>query len=439
MGDDIRAYIIFDHHGDTFFSVSEKEGVPLFFIYFISIFYLIFSSVLILPARYLNEMVIVRPEFVVRGDSRLLEKSSTVILNSRQTKTPVGTDLWVIKTVEACREAIEQGRPVIASIGMNTWELVLWAVGEYGGQAIVICPLESGKSIEETIVEIAFDFNLELEKHAWIFIPDEAESGKSRSGKSWWKARDRLAIELASNIVPVGEREGGFLDQLIEDWSGISEKNVDDRFRTKYSGKTNGELKFKVPDSCPIFENWNHLTHWTCRTYRPWPGETASEFYRAIANSGDEYPRSASGTLKRILAEGCLRGSGRHMRGDMPVVAFTSLEPVDALKLMKWRKRYVRPTFEPYGIAIFYRSAIKAGIRMVTYVKNGEETSEIVSLPELTQGYGTGDWLKEKEWRAIGDVDLCAIPEEDVIVLVPSEKEAVEFRKITEFRVIGLE
>ncbi|MCX6644777.1 MAG: hypothetical protein NTY09_00215, partial [bacterium] len=328
---------------------------------------------------------------------------------------------------------------------MNTWELVLWAVVEYGGKAIVICPIDSQNSIEEAIVEIAVNFNLNPTEHTWAFISAKGARGdnKSRSEKFWWKERDRLAIDLAEKIVPVSVRIDGSMKVLIDE-SIITGKIVDYSHQFKYSTDSKGAQKLVVPESCPDFENWYYLTHWTCRTYDPWPGETKSDFYRAIANSRNEYPRSASCTLKRILAENRLRASGNHIRRETPVVAFTSLEPVDALKLMKWRKRYVRPTFEPYGIAIFYRSAMRAGIRMVTYVKNGEgqsgeEKPDTNAPPELLQGYGIGDWPKELEWRSVGDLDLNQIPEEDIVVLVPSEREAEEFRKVTGFKIIGMD
>ena len=381
-------------------------------------------------------MLCSRPEILVRGDSSLLSKSPTVILNSRQSKTPAGSDPWVANTVQAVKSVIDNRSPIITSIGMNTWELVLWASGEYGGRAIILCPRKPDTSIEETIIEISVEYNLIPEEHAWVFIP---VAEKSRSEKSWWLERDRLAVEIAENIFSVSIKGNGNLSELIEIAEKIDGKSIDNRCKVEYKSDSHGKPKLVIPESCPVFENWYHLTHWTCRTYKPWPGESSADFYRAIANSDAEYPRSASQTLKRILSENRIRASGRRIRDGIQVVSFTSLEPVDALKLMKWRKRYVRPTFEPYGIAIFYRSAMQAGIRMVTYVKNGEVQIDSDVAPELSQGYGTGDWPKEQEWRSVGDVDLSKIPEEDVVVLVPSKEEAEEFRKLTRFRVMPLE
>ncbi len=381
-------------------------------------------------------MINASSKIILKGDVSLFKQSPALILNSRQTKTPLGSDEWVRNSVDACKHLIGNGRPLIASIGMNTWELILWSIGEFNGRGIIICPVKSTGSIENSIEKISCDFNLNPDNHTWAFIPVPQNS---RSEKSWWTDRDQLAFEIAGNILPVSIRDGGCLDTLIGKELDKSEKSVDLIFKTGYKPGPKERTKLVVPESCPVFLNWYHLTHWTCRTYKPWPGEKSSDFFRAIVNSRTEYPRSASCTLKRILAENRLRASGSHIRNETPVVALTSLEPCDALKLMKWRKRYVRPTFEPYGIAIFYRPAMKMGIRLVKYSGPDEDRNDADIAPELTQGYGKGDWPKEQEWRSIGDVDLSLVPDEEAIVLVPSKEEVEEFQKLTRFEVRPLE
>ena len=92
--------------------------------------------------HYLHE------NYLLRGEKRLLYQDPVLILNSRQSKTPVGTDPWIRNTIDAVKFAVDSGSPVIASIGMNTWELVLWAVGECDGSAIILCPIKKGESAE---------------------------------------------------------------------------------------------------------------------------------------------------------------------------------------------------------------------------------------------------------------------------------------------------
>jgi hypothetical protein len=258
------------------------------------------------------------------------------------------------------------------------------------------------------------------------------QPARSRSAKAWWDDRDRLAIRLARHVVPVSIRPDGRMEKLFKQ-ELRDDQTVNLRFRTRYRSRSKDAWKLDLPAETASFEDWGYLTHWTRRCYGPWPGETSADYYRAIAASGESYTRSAACTLKRILQEGVIRGSGARIRNGTPVVAFTALDPSGALSLMRWRKRFVRPTFEPYGIAVHSRSASKAGIRPVTYLRSDEKPLE--GMPEMIQGYGTGDWPAEKEWRCVGDVNLADIPDEDVLVLVPSERDADEFRGLTHYRV----
>jgi len=363
------------------------------------------------------------------GNAALLGKEPALLLNSRQSKTPVGSDGWVRNTIEAARDAIHSGFPLVASVGMNTWELVLWAAGEFRGKAIVICPLRPDSSPDASIVSVAVDFALEPEEHAWMFVE---QPPRSRSAKAWWDGRDRLAFRLARHVVPVCIRAGGRMEKLFKQ-ELRDDQTVDLRFRTGYKSRSKEACRMTLPTETANFEDWGYLTHWTRRCYGPWPAETSANYYRAIAACGESYPRSAVCTLKRILQERTIRGSGARIRNGTPVVAFTALDPCGALSLMRWRKRFVRPTFEPYGIAIHSKSAQSAGIRPVTYVKSDEKPQE--GAPEMIQGYGTGDWPAEKEWRSVGEVNLAEIPDEDVLVLVPSERDADEFRGLTRYRV----
>ncbi len=367
------------------------------------------------------------------GNGALLDSEMSVILNSSQSKTPVGADAWVRRTIEASRSNIISGRPIVTSIGMNTWELTLWTVGEHGGNAVVVLPEPSHGSIVDEIGRISIDFNLHPDHHAWVFFQAPKVL---QSTKRWWETRDSITIELARRLIPVSVRTDGRLDGLVSGTSG-RDKVLDNRFRAGYSSRSRKPLKIESPDVCREFHNWSCVTHWTCRCYGPWPGETSADFYRDVVSSGDEYPRLAVATLLRILQERKLRGSGNHMRNGTTAVAFTECEPSEAIKLMKWRKRYVRPTFEPYGIAICKKAALCRGIRPVTYVESGNGAQP--DAPGLLQGYGTGEWQREKEWRAIGEVDLSDFRCEDILVLVPSEPVADQVRKSTEYRVVSLE
>ncbi len=366
-------------------------------------------------------------EATILGDTSILRRELAVILNSRQSKTPVGNDLWVKETLAAVNYALDNKTAIVTSTGMNTWELSLWAVGKARGKAVIICPMHQTIAPSEVVESIARDFQLDPDCHAWVFV---SATGKTRSGKAWWEARDRIAFGIANRIYPVSIRPNGRWDTWLDDLRPDQELIED--FRTRYNPRSTGSLPIECPENCFKTKLWPWLTHWTCRSYGPWPGEISSDFYRAMTLSGHSYSRCAKETLRRILDENLIRGSGKRIRGGTPVVSLTALAPANAMPLMKWRKRFVRPTFEPYGIAIAKDAAEKIGICPVTYTPSSESPPE--AKPVLVQGYGTGDWPAESEWRAVGDIDLTKLPPDDLLVLVPSTEIADEFRKMTSIR-----
>ncbi|HDS29835.1 MAG TPA: hypothetical protein ENN67_02200 [Firmicutes bacterium] len=363
------------------------------------------------------------------GNIDLIGDNPALIMNSRQSKTPVGNDPWIKNTFEAVRYCSENSIPVIASIGMNTWEFTLWAVGETGGNAIVLVPSCDKNNFDEAVKNIVDDFGLEFSSHAWVCL-----GTGSVKGKKWWHDRDRMAIEISRMIFPVSIRNGGYWDKfLLQNQAG---KPIDDNFRLDYESGAKRKFKIASVTKCFPTSDRKYLTHWTSRSYHPWPGEKSADFYSAIYQSRDEYARSAENTLIRILEEGLIRGSGKRIRGGCPVVSFTSLAPDKALELMRWRKRFVRPTFEPFGVAITFETAEKLGIKPVVYVKSDEPVSG--NQPEFQQGYGIGDWRLENEHRAIGDVDLEKIPRDEIAVLVPSVNSAEKIRERFGLKTIAL-
>ena len=126
-------------------------------------------------------------------------------------------------------------------------------------------------------------------------------------------------------------------------------------------------------------------------------------------------------------------------------VAFTALSIGEALGLMRWRQRYVRYTFEPFGLAIRRSALIELGAKQVSYSKI--QVGAIHELP-LLQGTGSKkktsisdkdrifihaagektDWTREKEWRIRGDLSLDTIDSRDMLALVPDEKTGEVFR-----------
>jgi len=374
------------------------------------------------------------PGNAIYGSTKNLDKSAAVVLNSRQTKTPVGDDPWVTNTIAAVNHAAESGFPIIVSVGMNTWEIALYAASQAQCPVVVLISKEKDRSTtDEIAASITRDFNLIPENITWMALQ---KIPGDRSRKGWWRKRDDLALSMADRVYPVSIRPSGNWDEFLES-EDVRSKEIITEFRVDYPKRAKSipifPAKFDIAEVSP----WPYITHWTRRSYTPWPGETSSEFYRDIVNSRGSYARSASAALKRILKEKRIRASTERIRDGGKAVAFTALPPDEAAQLMKWRRRYVRPTFEPYGISISIKAARNAGIRPVEYLPDGLESHATPFT--LQQGIGDGQWPAEAEWRALEDVELSQFAPGDIRILVPTEDEASEFNRITGFDAYALE
>ena len=372
------------------------------------------------------------------GDFDRWSGTRVAILNSRQGKRPCRADSWVEATVSAVKAQIAAERVLITSIGLNTWELALHVTNHSGGRQLVILP-PATEPIEKIVGRLLLDFRLDPDRVSFLFLPALGDR-PTRGDKWWWSSRDGLAIELADRIVPISLRTGSKLTALLAEAENQS-KSVAESFRVDYElGVDQVEYRFREEQLNPHFkEGWPYLTHWTRSSHTPFPGESSHEYYHDLVNS-DRYPRAAIDVLGRIVSERCLRASGRFLRSGQAAVAFTSQNPTDAVKLMRWRRRYVYYSFEPYGIAIARSLAQDLGIRPVIY--SPPELHK--SLPEAdrpyfqNQGANAADWLPEFEIRHLGDLDLNQIPAESVKLIVQKEEEIELLPKGAPYQIIPL-
>ena len=369
----------------------------------------------------------------------MIDMPYAVILKSRQSKTPVGGDPWVVSTRKAVLHALDRGHTIIGSLGLNTWELVTWIAGDCGGRVLVFVPFPYHKNIydgtasavcnERTLTTtILKEFDLDPSRTRLHYQDTPARTG---TRKSSWPIRDKEIIERADIIYPISIRPGGSLEVLIA--QAGSSKKICKEFCTAYQRrKSRGAL---IPGDRTVDRTlsggpWPYITHWTRAADGKWPGETAASYYRDITFSRDTYARSGLATLLRIIGEKRLRASNRHIRGKFPVVPFSAHPPAEAIKLMRWRKRFVRYNFEPYGIAIRKDFARSIGVRPVTY----GIPEDFAGLDKLdrpffqNRGVRGGDWEPENEWRHLGDLDLSEVPPNEfkIIVRSPAEKTCVE-------------
>ena len=359
------------------------------------------------------------------------------ILNSRQSRMPCGSDSWVINTIAAVKDVVARGFTVLTSIEMNTWELVIWAVNELGGKQIIVYPFYSGTEPKAFVDRITRDFELDLKRTGFLFF--ETDKPTSRP-KLAWPDRDALILRESEFVYPISVRNNGNISALLRDYKSAKKVNRD--YVVNYQKKRGIEVL--IPNKEEVErrfsgEKWNYLTHWTRTFYGPWPGETSRDYYSAIVNSEGDYPRSGFESLINIIRNMKIAGSGWHIREGMAAVSFTSLSLPGATELMKYRSRWGRYTFEPYGIAIDKEAAEHCGIRPVIYGDSKLYDSLDDKDRPYFQSSGTrGDWKAEREYRFIGDLDLRSLPERSMRMIVPGQDECEKVSAITDIEAIVL-
>jgi hypothetical protein len=356
------------------------------------------------------------------GPCELLSGPFAAILNSRQSKTPAGSDAWVRRTLEAVEWARRHGYGIVTSMGMVTWELVLHVASQRGLPVVVFIPRATASAHEEA-ARVICDFGLSSTRTGFVFPRHRAHG----SAKQLWPSRDEFVIRSAQILAPVSIRPDGNLARLT---STRPETEVLADFRVPYaptSHHSKHAAEAWTPSQRISASEWPYLVHFTGTCHGPWPGEKSFSFYADLIESGCEYPRNAMATLRRILSMRKLIGSSDHLRGDTRAVAFTEAPPCDALALMRWRKRFVRWSFEPYGIGIDKAWAEVHGLHPVRYGTSDSYAALSEADRRYFQNQGAHDvWLPEREWRWLGDLDLCEVPQEMLCVLVRTTQEAAE-------------
>jgi len=347
-----------------------------------------------------------------------------LILNSAHSKYPTGSDPWIQTTIKAVNRLTEQPLRMLCSTEPVMWDIVTALAGKSGMEIIIIVnaidDIDGNKNFRSIIEEYALD----PDRTTPIYLGEC--SGKQH--KKLWKLRDRLALMTADIIYPVSIRPGGKLDNLLSE--DIFRKKIRNDFRIIWSKekrlKKRPVYNFSGHSVNP-FPDGKWLVHWTRASQGPWPGEKAWEFYRDLFENPHIYVRSARETLIKILTEKIIRGSSWKIPGQARSVSLTSLPPEEAVSLMRWRKRFVRYSFEPYGIAIKQDILVQMGAKKVHYERL-DANSPCEKLFIQSPGK-TGGWTREKEWRFRGDLRLDNIDADDYFAIVLDESDAVEIKE----------
>ena len=354
---------------------------------------------------------------------------SVLVLNSAHGKYPVGSEGWIQATLRAVRALADRGERFISSTEPAQWDLLTYLARSCGAEIQLIVKMPDTDRGRAEYSRLLGEFALDPQRTSPLFLNAEP-SGSVSHPKDAWPVRDRFALTLADSVYPVSIRPGGRLETMMREPS--------------FRGKLFQEYRISwtpqgiIPRYTLTGKNWNPLppgewlVHWTRTCQGRWPGETFAEFYHDLFAHESVYSRSAARTLKRILHEGKIRGSSWRMPGNIPAVAFTALSPGEAFALMRWRKRHVRYTFEPFGIAIRRGVLAALGVEEVVYTHGPED--RFLTDTFRTHAAGEGDrWAGEREWRLRGDLLLSGISSEAIRVIVPEEATARKMKAAMPF------
>ncbi len=344
----------------------------------------------------------------------------TLLLNSAHSKYPCGDDGWIQATRGAAEVLAAEDATFICGTTPLSWDIGAYLAGRSGGRAILLVPGAAGREGYAQYERLLEWFDLAHSRTNPLFFPVEI----GVRGKQRWQGRDHTALAAAETVCPVSIRPGGRLDALI---GGLSAGAViDRRFAMPWQPGGSHPHYDLVDRRLAPFPGGVWIVHWTRASQGPWPGERPCDFFREMLASPGRYVRSAAATLVRMLRENLIRGSAFRLRGSGTAVSFSALQPGEAVSLMRWRQRFVRYTFEPYGIAIRRDRAIERGARPVLYAESVESAGEDRMFVQTTGN--RGDWAREQEWRASGDFPLGGFDPDDCWVLVPDTVSVERFR-----------
>ena len=342
---------------------------------------------------------------------------NVLVLNSAQSKYPVGNDPWIQASIKTVRTLAERCVHLLCSTDPSPWSLVTYLAGHMRMNINLIVKYDADEAGYKEFAHLKEDFALDENRTFPLFtgVPSAAHYKKA------WQIRDQYALRIADSVYPVSIKPGGRLDTLLS--KGDFKAEIRNDFRIEWTvQKHKNDYDFT---RCLInpFPTGNWLVHWTRASQGPWPGEKSREFYRDLIMHPTIYVRSAEETLIKILTDHTIRGSSWKIPSGESAVSFTSLDPDEAVHLMRWRKRFVRYSFEPFGIGIKHEVLAGKGVKKIRYETIQQNTPLTQRLFSHAPGQN-GHWTKEDEWRIQGELRLDDIERDDMVVIVPDETTA---------------
>ncbi len=353
-------------------------------------------------------------DFIPVGNTSLLHSQSGAVLNSRQSAYPIGSDPWIGKTLRAVEYLTGRSMAVVTSIGMNTWELVLARASRIQSPVIIVLP-EVHQDTEQFTGHLLQEFNLDPSQCCLLF-PERHEGDKNQRLRN----RDRIICRISDLILPVSIRGSGIFSQILPD----AEERVFNRYRIAYKKESRRRPVYAIDSLSPELASGEWLAHFTRSSRGQWPGERSVDYYLSILRSTNEYSHSARQSLRRILSQGNIYGSNKNIRSHDFVAGFTLLGAENAQEMFRYRSNLKNPYFEPYGIALTLPYARSLGLQPVVY----GDTDIYDLLPQsskpLYQCVGKESrWLREQEWRYLGDFDVSNLDPKCTRIIVANEED----------------
>lgn len=314
----------------------------------------------------------------------------------------------------------------MSSIGLPSWELSTYLAGRKGLNLELIIPQAEPLGIDCYREKVLSDYRLEREKTVFHLAGEGSKTG-------FMAARDRLAFDLADIVCPVSVRPGGRLEKFLAEYRR-GPGRVREEFGIQWR-RVAWRPRYELENSAlnPELEDFNSgwLFHWTHTHPGKWPDEEPWRFYSDMLEKPEVYVRDARTTLGRIMCEGVLRASAWRMPAGCKAVSLTALSPDRAAGLMRWRKRYLRYSLEPFGLAFRRDLLRKLGAAPVHYFDPLCGPPEGIDRLFCQSAGQVGKWTAEEEWRFPGDLELKNFSRDMMILIAVDTAEAAKLKQET--------
>ena len=152
---------------------------------------------------------------------------TAAIMISRQPLRVNSESPWLKAASEAVLWAGKNGYTLLTSIGVKTWEMVLFLGNRYGVSCRIFLMADSEDDFRERSQWVRGQFRLD-NKAEFVYLPGQGKDKSEICGE-----RDRIIASEADLLIPVSIRKGGNMDSLLEEMQSRG-MAVERRFEIRY-------------------------------------------------------------------------------------------------------------------------------------------------------------------------------------------------------------